>query len=229
MCGLIAVVNKENGKFPADMFKSVVYQAQIRGQHATGLAFDNADELVVMIKALPATNVDMPIELYDAKMAMCHTRYSTSNLLWNQPNYTEHTALIHNGVVTQADPEKWEELFGVECATGNDSEILLRLMEQGRHPLHLENTSQACVYMDVAKGQLKFWRNEQRPLYYLENNDFLLVASTVDIIHRLGINRSFDYVHRCEPCVEYTYDINKKSLSQEQVRIPSEDLQTARI
>jgi glutamine phosphoribosylpyrophosphate amidotransferase len=223
MCGLIAVVNKENGKFPVDLLTSLLLEAHIRGQHATGMSYIVGNELRHHIEPRDAKSFHIPFDVYDAKAAMIHTRYSTSDLQWNQPNFNESTSIIHNGVVTQADPLEWEGIFGVRCKTKNDSEILLHLMNQGKHPLELVNTSQACIFMDSIRQELSFWRNEQRPLYYVNNDDFLVVASTKDIIYRAGI-LGMD-VWKCLPCVDYTYDLHTETLTQHSVRIANEDLQ----
>lgn len=230
MCGLIGIVNKENGKFPVDLLRSLMLEARIRGQHATGIAYrvdhQGRPELKVHIEPRPVNEFVLPDDIYDADAVILHTRYSTSDLQWNQPNYAKDSALIHNGVVTQADPSTWKEEFGVDCKTRNDSEILLHMMlgnVRGKHPLDLVNTSQACIYLDAGYGKMMFWRNEQRPLYYVDGPDFLVVASTKDIMVRAGIPSNL--VWSCKPCVEYQVDIKSGSLTNGQVRIPNEDLQ----
>lgn len=225
MCGLVGIVNKENGKFPVDLLRSLMIEAQIRGQHATGIAYsDGMGLLKVHIEPNPAGQFEVPDGLYDATMAIVHTRYSTSDLQYNQPNFDCGIALIHNGVVTQSEPDTWKDEFGVNCGTKNDSEILLRKMIGGVHPLTLENTSQACIAIDASLRKFSFWRNEQRPLYYVNNDDFLVVASTKDILKRAGLG--VYEIHQCECCVDYTYRYPiSNSLTKTKIRLSQEDLQ----
>jgi glutamine phosphoribosylpyrophosphate amidotransferase len=225
MCGLVALVNKENGKFPVDLFRSLLVQARIRGQHATGVAYIT-DSLKSVNESVPAVMFDIPKDMYDAKVAIGHTRYSTSSLDWNQPVTNGHGALIHNGVVTQSLPKYWFGEFGVRCKTENDSEILMHMIQIGHHPLTLKNTSQACVYVSPDYDVLRFWRNEERPLYYMENDEFFVVASTKDIMTRAGWVDGTPI--ECKPGVEYRYITKSTSpsrLSSKQIVEPSEDLQ----
>ena len=53
-----------------------------------------------------------------------HCRYSTSDLQYNQPIYNDDYSIAHNGVVSQEMPERWKELYGYDCKTKNDSELI---------------------------------------------------------------------------------------------------------
>lgn len=229
MCGLVGIAVREHGvKFPVDLFKELMEEARIRGQHATGIGWATAFGSHVEKQAVPHDKFVYPMGFDQSVVAIGHLRYSTSDLEFNQPNFGNEMTLVHNGVVSQEPPETWEETFGVKCQTRNDSEILLQLMEQNRmHPLHLVNTSQACIAIqadgsDPREHILMFWRNEQRPLYYYNGHpDYIVVASTADIIKRV-MNV---FPTACIPCDTYSYVVGDGLLYHTQVRKPLEDLQ----
>src|SRR5690606_27463593 len=212
MCGLVGIVMKQTGKqFPVSHFVALMNEARIRGQHATGVSYFHNGKVVTHKEPVPADRFEFPEELANSPLAIGHLRYSTSDLQYNQPNSTPVRSLVHNGVVTQEPYDQWEDLFGVKCETRNDSEIFLRLMERGVHPLSLVNTSQACIAMETIGGKqrMSWWRNEQRPLYYVELSDLFVVASTKDIIKRaLG---NVGEIRECVPCVNYCFVVDQST------------------
>jgi glutamine phosphoribosylpyrophosphate amidotransferase len=239
MCGVIGLVNKNFSKsFPTELLRSMANEAQIRGQHATGAAVIHDNGYIAHnILSVPASV--FPVEEiaygYNTRAAIVHCRYSTSDLSYNQPmiamdrdNFQAEIALIHNGVVSQADPSAWKETYGVDCYGRNDSEILLRLFERGDHPLHVVPSSQACIAINAIEHEFCFWRNEQRPLYYAITDDYIAVASTRDILLRSGAGTD-DNIFDCEPCVDYSVILkesdNPLRLHTTGVRIPTDDLQ----
>lgn len=231
MCGLVGIaVTSWGTKFPTQQFKALMAEARIRGQHATGVAWAYDYGHRIKKDPVPEDQFDYP-DLDGSQIAIGHLRYSTSDLEFNQPNAVDNMSLVHNGVVTQEPPERWEELFGVKCDTRNDSEILVRHMEKGEHPLHLVNTSQACIAINAepeGDRSLYFWRNEQRPLYYVQFPEFIVVASTADIIHR-ALDVPLDQIKQCEPCRSYSFSVGDNGeLHSTLVREPLEDLQNVR-
>lgn len=220
MCGIVGVKQPDGSTFPVLAFSKLMEQASIRGVHATGVSYSLDCRLVTRKEPVPWDRFELPqAQMVLSTGAIGHLRYSTSDLDYNQPNHVGGLSLVHNGVVSQADPSTWEELFGVQCETRNDSEILARMMLDGRHPLTLVDSSQACIAIDD-KGTIRFWRNEYRPLYFSFFAGALVVASTSDIIRRA---LPLTEVVRCDPCVEYTWD--GKLLTSVQIREPMEDMQ----
>jgi glutamine phosphoribosylpyrophosphate amidotransferase len=167
----------------------------------------------------------LPDDLYEATIVIGHTRYSTSDIEYNQPISDGTRAIALNGVISQADPDKWPELFDVRCEGRNDAEIALQMLKQNRHPLLIEPSSQACVVINARENTLEFWRNEERPLYYLDTSEYTLVASTQDIFCRVGIRDS----KLTQACVSYTSRlwprIPQRKLELKSIRAPKEDLQ----
>jgi glutamine phosphoribosylpyrophosphate amidotransferase len=233
MCGLVGYAVKDPKDFDLDLLIRMSLEAQIRGQHACGIAIITHDGyLNVWQHPFPIDQVNWDeFEDFKIRAAIVHTRYSTSDLHFNQPNYTTdsagipETALIHNGVVTQSDPKRWFNMFGVNCATKNDSEILAHLYAGGvRHPLSIQPSSQACVVLDNRDSSIRFWRNEERPLYYFFDEHRLVVASTWDIL--LRSNACYGHsAMKCNPCVEYALSLDTFRLPASRIREPKEDLQ----
>jgi glutamine phosphoribosylpyrophosphate amidotransferase len=237
MCGLVGLAVNDPKEFDIDLLIRMSLEAQIRGQHACGIAILNEDGwLGVKTASYPVDQLDWSeLENYKICAAIVHTRYSTSSLEYNQPMYIERAhgvpevALIHNGVVTQADPSQWESLFNVKCTTRNDSEILTRLYREGqRHPLALRPSSQACIVLDSRDQSCRFWRNEERPLYFVQRGDSFAIASTKDILVRSKATDMAGLTNpivRTDPGVEYCLSLRSFILSAQTIYEYEEDLQ----
>lgn len=141
MCGIIGF-RQLCGEQPHPEFmgflEALLVESQIRGKHATGVAWAHAGK----IRCVKAP-VDAETFITDSSeggwqefraanpaAAILHTRYSTSGD-WqtnanNQPLKTNQLAVVHNGLVSMATQEEFESAYGVATKTANDSEILLR-------------------------------------------------------------------------------------------------------
>jgi glutamine phosphoribosylpyrophosphate amidotransferase len=188
--------------------------------------------LNVWNNAFPVDQVDWSeFENYKIRAMIVHTRYSTSSLDWNQPIYIDdcfsipEVAMIHNGVVTQAHPRRWKDLFGVTCSTENDTEILAHLYADGiTHPLKIEPSSQACIVLDLRDKSMRWWRNEERPLYYAANSRRVVIGSTKDILLRSGAEYPVS-IQRVDSCMEYALALDSFTIDARHIREPREDLQ----
>ena len=198
MCGIIGFKSK---KF-LDMkeVQGFLLQSKIRGQHATGIAWVEDKQLKYKIVPDPATDLEIP--KIKTKLLIGHCRYSTSSLEYNQPIVYDNMAVVHNGVISQADPKTWEKKYGLKCRGKNDSELILRQMQRDEHPYDLGG-SIACIVIDNSgKTPILYWfRNEYRPLYHTYTNKYeptghgqfkdlgtktFILASTKDIFKRMG-------------------------------------------
>jgi glutamine phosphoribosylpyrophosphate amidotransferase len=206
MCGVIGVHLDDVYKEDLELVKSLFLQSMIRGKHATGVTYLSCGKLHTFKEPISA---DKFIEKYDprefvdpATMNMTfigHTRYSTSDLRYNQPFQGKETAIAHNGVISQ-DPDVWE----YKTETLNDSELILRCIEAGDTPLEVyKNRSMAVVVIDGE--ELCAFRNHERPLWMAKRKHGVIFASTRDIMRRAGIR---DNITRCEPMVKYSYSKN---------------------
>ena len=225
MCGVIGVqlerVTEENLQTVRDLF----LRSMIRGKHATGVTYFDGKQLVTVKEPIPADKfikrhdpADWVYE-HDLDDTQClafigHTRYSTSDLYTNQPFVgcveDEQVAVAHNGVISQEAQETWE----YDTVTANDSELLLRCIQDGKHPLEVyADRSMAVTTIETSHRinednsvGAKFpmvhgYRNHERPLWkaHFRDSSGIVFASTADILHRAGVPKC----DRLDPFVEY--------------------------
>ena len=200
MCGILGVKSKQVTDRNLTLIYNFITESQIRGKHATGVSWiAKGGELVTIKEPLPAKEfLDMHWEGISASLRcagkislIAHTRYSTSGIKDNQPIANENLSLVLNGVITQADPNQWLDLFGVDCHTTNDAEIAHIKMSEGINPLLLsggiEDThcSMSVITLNSLGGMMIF-RNGRRPMWHVTDrvSETTFVASTKDIIMR---------------------------------------------
>lgn len=192
MCGIIGYSNDNTTKQDLLVLKRVLIESRIRGMHASGIAWYNGKKIQKLVVPTPIDNLmkdfDMNRLLFDGRIAMIgHTRYSTSDLNFNQPLTGQNIAIAHNGVITQRHPKYWESEYGYECQGKNDSELLLRAIESGDNPFKkFPKSSISYVSLD-AKGAISAKRNGKRPLWKGTIGEGIVYASTYDILNRAGV------------------------------------------
>jgi len=188
MCAVIGYHNIKFAKKDITTLNKLFIQSKIRGLHATGISVIVGDKNVeTVIKPKPAdkfiSEIDMSSWVGKPVTLIGHCRYSTSDLNYNQPIHYGDISLVHNGVVTQENYDKWEEHFDVKCVGKNDSEILLRLIEKCKRPVvSLPDASMACIML--REKEFSVFRNGKRPLHYVEYGSSVIFASTADILIR---------------------------------------------
>lgn len=188
MCGIIAV----KGKITHKELTNLLNEAQIRGKHATGIARWNfkTNKIEAIVDSIASKQFtqkyskELEIWCNDYLVLIGHTRYSTSDLRYNQPIYDESLALAHNGVVSQESPDKW----AYKCQTANDSELLFRYIKEHSNLDNIEQKFKDLSYATVwiENGQLNAKRNGLRPLWKFSSADVEIYASTKDILERAG-------------------------------------------
>lgn len=181
MCGIAAFNSKHN--IPLKDMRVVLDEIGVRGIHSTGVSWFEK-KVKTKIESKPYYEFDIPET--ESTTAIFHTRYSTSNLEYPQPVFNEYGALAHNGVVTQAPFETWNDSYGYEGDNQCDSILLLESDEPFED---FPDSSMAVCEIDQ-KGTLLFYRNGQRPLYYIEHVDFLVVGSTKRSIEYFGMPKT---------------------------------------
>lgn len=187
MCSVVgAILIKPNTETLA-MLHRVFLESQIRGKHATGIAFVKHGKVNIIKHAVPADEFPFDFRSYlneDENLYMIgHCRYSTSDLEYNQPIGNSDHAIVHNGVITQELPERWKELYNYECETKNDSELVLH----SGSPLEEFPEMSMAVCELTSDKKLLTYRNGKRPLYlsYIDNG--CIITSTRDIATRANI------------------------------------------
>jgi glutamine phosphoribosylpyrophosphate amidotransferase len=195
MCGIIGfkgVTSAEN----LSLVRGLLEQSQIRGKHATGVSYIRNKTIKTIKEPLPAKTfltmhwheIQQDLQAEGEISLIGHTRYSTSGLEHNQPHFDEAMAVAFNGVVTQADPSRWKELYGFEPKTTNDVEILHHLMVNAGDPLTQLGTASMAVVGLKRNGAVIAFRNGSRPMYLAAEDKFVVVASTKQVLQRTGFN-----------------------------------------
>lgn len=192
MCGIIGFTSKNATQEHLEMLQRVMIESRIRGMHASGIAWcNNRGSILSVVQPIP---IDQLVEEFEWKLFLnkevhliAHARYSTSDIRFNQPIVGENTAIVHNGVITQSDPNTWEKSYGLKCKTSNDSELLLRAVEANQNIFKVFNTSSIAAITLQKDGKLQCFRNGTRPLWSGKIGEDIVYASTYDILKRAGV------------------------------------------
>tara|TARA_R110000787_G_scaffold117540_2_gene228216 strand:- start:2294 stop:2935 length:642 start_codon:yes stop_codon:yes gene_type:complete len=212
MCGVIAMQSQDF--VDLNLFKKILIESMVRGKHSTGVSWLENDEIKTITRPLSADKFDMPN--IKTKSIIGHCRYSTSSVKFNQPIADDSISVAHNGVITQINPKKWGEIYDCDFTTECDSEIILRMLKKGIHPLQLDGSMSVVV---LNKLNVSFFRNEERPLYYSEDNENVCVASSKNILERCNLKN----IKKAQSCMEYTIHSNK--ITSKLIRKSKIDLQ----
>lgn len=212
MCGIIGYYNNEVANRDLEILKKVMIESRIRGKHASGVAWFDGDKIRSLVKSIPIDElvdcIDFTKLLYNkGKISfIAHARYCTSNIEYNQPIVSSSLAIVHNGVVSQEPQETWETTYGYKCVGKNDSELILRAIENGDNPLvKFPDASIASIALDNL-GNIQYFRNTRRPLWVGKIGKGTVIASTYDILKRAGV----EDIHK----VEVENDLQKRDNTQ---------------
>jgi glutamine phosphoribosylpyrophosphate amidotransferase len=191
MCSVIGAIIKEPRAEDFLMLHRVFLESKIRGMHATGISYVKHGKIITDKRPVPADEFPFNFPSYvneDGSLYMIgHCRYSTSDLEFNQPIANENLSVVHNGVITQELPEKWKELYGYDCETKNDTELILHTAEDCISPLvRWKDSSLAVVELHVDKV-IRFYRNGKRPLYLTSISNGCIITSTADVPKRADV------------------------------------------
>ena len=191
MCSVIGAILQNPTLRDFDMLHRVFLESKIRGMHATGLSYVKANSIVTQKLPVSADKFPFDFESYlneDGNLYLVgHCRYSTSDLEFNQPIANENLSVVHNGVITQELPEKWKELYGYDCETKNDTELILHTAEDCISPLvRWKDSSLAVIELHVDKV-IRFYRNGKRPLYLTSISNGCIITSTADVPKRAEV------------------------------------------
>jgi glutamine phosphoribosylpyrophosphate amidotransferase len=191
MCSVIGAIIKEPRAEDFLMLHRVFLESKIRGMHATGISYVKHGKIITEKRPVPADEFPFNFPSYvneDGSLYMIgHCRYSTSDLEFNQPIANENLSVVHNGVITQELPEKWKELYGYDCETKNDTELILHTAEDCISPLvRWKDSSLAVIELHVDKV-IRFYRNGKRPLYLTSISNGCIITSTADVPKRAEV------------------------------------------
>ena len=188
MCGIIGAYIRGKPKNINKLLERVFLESAARGIHATGISYRKGGR--IFTKSIPVPAKDFPFDFdeywnEDGNLYLIgHCRYSTSSLKYNQPltSPSGEASVVHNGVITQEDPELW----GIPCLTENDSELLLHVLSEGRDPFLLfpESSISACF---LSTNSFVALRNGKRPMWYSVDDFGVVIVSTKDIAERCSL------------------------------------------
>ncbi len=193
MCGIIGVYLEHVTPIQLEKITKLVHESAIRGIHATGISYLQNKKIITIKDHKAGYNFPQVCNIvdrmnYDGGLYMiAHTRYSTSDLRYNQPIGDEEHVIAHNGVISQANHKVWKKLFGLTTETSNDSELIWACIHTGTHPFKMFKGSMAVCVLNKNKI-MNFFRNDQRPLWFQQELNGVVVASTKDILLRSGFS-----------------------------------------
>lgn len=189
MCAVIGAIIYQADADDLERVKKLFLESQIRGLHATGISWYK-NKAIHTIKQPVSADVFFNHPIHGISLEdkidengnlhiIGHCRYSTSDIFYNQPIASSTAALVHNGIITQEDPEKWKDHFGIECTGKNDSELLFRSIFNderswvGNDPFYRwPNASFSAITLHYDETEIlkepwiTFFRNGKRPIYY---------------------------------------------------------------
>jgi len=191
MCAIIGAVVKQPTANDFQLLKRVFHESKIRGMHATGISYVKSGQIITEKLPVPADQFPFKFSEYvneDGNLYLVgHCRYSTSDLEYNQPISNDDISVVHNGVISQELPERWEEIYGYKCTTKNDTELLLHTVEANKSPLK-EWADESLAVCELHKDKkLRTYRNGKRPIYLTLIPNGVIITSTNDISKRAGL------------------------------------------
>ena len=226
MCSVIGALIQNPTPKDFETIRKVFLESKIRGLHATGMSIIFNNKIMTFKEAVPADrfvhldNLEEMINDDGNLYLIGHCRYSTSDLLYNQPIANEFTSIVHNGVISQHDPADWEVLHGYTCDGKNDTELLLRSLEHYTPLEHWKDASLGVCELRLDKT-MRVYRNGKRPLYLTSLLNGVIITSTEDIPKRAGITMPIVEV----PMNTYITFDERMTMSVETITTSNRDLQ----
>lgn len=223
MCSVVGAVIKNFNEGHADLLKSVFLESRIRGMHATGISY--VKNYTIHTEKLPVPADQFPFRFMDYVnedgnlYLVGHCRYSTSDLEYNQPINNDTISVVHNGVITQELYEDWEMLYGYTCEGKNDTELLLRSLDDYSPLEHWKQSSLAVCELYFCK-KIRFYRNGKRPIYFTLIDGGTIITSTEDIASRAGLTQTAEVPYNTYLTVD-----EHNAMMVERVSVNNKDLQ----
>lgn len=188
MCGVIGVSLNNVTEMDLENLRRLFVETEIRGRHATGISWVKDGVLHTIKESVPASefltqhNLKDCVDSDNSLSLIGHIRYSTSDLRYNQPFSDGATSIVHNGVISQEHSSTWK----YPCKTENDSEMILHSIQAGKHPLSDFDGASLAVCTLTSDKTLQCYRNGERPLWYVRQENGFIFMSTEDIALRAG-------------------------------------------
>lgn len=229
MCGIVGVMSKRvSGLFNGDLdiFSDMLFADQVRGAHGTGIMYEVNGQGRAFKGAIPAS-----IFLQDKKLdgvftdiiqksqfVVGHNRHATKGKLSfenTHPFMVGPITLIHNGTLPSH-----KYLKDVEV----DSHAICHSMAEAGELETLEKIDGAfaLVWFNNETKELNFIRNTERPLYIIESEYLITIASEPKLAQWVLDRRNawkIETPKLCDSGTLYTYSIKKNKLTSRAVKI----------
>lgn len=200
MCAIVGISIPQVTAKDIILFENIFRESRIRGLHASGISWLEGGNIKTLKEPVGADrflntySLADCVELDGSLNLIAHTRYSTSDLRYNQPIANSTLSVVHNGVISQELPENWPKLYGSigVCETSNDTELLFRTVQALGNPLVEWSESSIAALELHWDGTIRAYRNGRRPLYMLPYAEGYIFTSTADILKRAGISEQPD-------------------------------------
>ena len=227
MCGILAVDIRDISYDQIKEVERLLIETEIRGRHASGISWFSLGRVRTVKASKPISellkefDVQTCADANNGHLAMiAHIRYSTSDLGYNQPICDGRFSVVHNGVITQTDPSKWDEMFNLgDPTTGNDSELIHMALKQDIHPLAEFTDASMAVATLSHRGHVRCFRNGKRPMWLTKLYNGAIATSTQDIVERAGV----EYIAQSKATAGVDYNLTTDQM--EFVVKDMEDLQ----
>src|SRR3990167_2278712 len=186
MCGIVGLLSKSANGFlssHADMFTWMLRMDTIRGDDSTGVFGVDKDANIDLIKAdtdawkfTSCKNyIDFTTRMFQSyRLVVGHNRAATKGTVSAanaHPFKEEHIVLVHNGTIyNQEDLDK-----SVEVDSHAIAKTLAR--KEAKEALQLINGPFALVWFDKQQKTLNLARNNERPLFVMEYDDYYCIVS----------------------------------------------------
>ena len=212
MCCLFGFIDYNNSltlKQKNKVLSVLSKECEARGTDATGIAFNDKEQLRIFKKALPAHKAKLYVT-GDARVVMGHTRMTTKGT--EKHNYNNHPfsgsvsnadfALAHNGVLRNDELLRKSEGLP-ETGIETDSFIAVQLIEKERtldfdsiRNMAEKVTGSFCFTVLDDMDNLYFVKGDNpMTIYDFPQLGFIIYASTADILNkaikRLKINKTY--------------------------------------
>lgn len=125
MCGIFGIVSK--GDIALSAVRLLADHARQRGQDSSGLIFNLGGQLEVYRADFDVRRLLKHANISSSNLILGHSRLITNGLADNQPVVRNDIAVIHNGIIVNAD-ELWSEL-ALPRTQEIDTEIIAAIAE----------------------------------------------------------------------------------------------------
>lgn len=231
MCGIVAIIAKEKGKFSyklSKVFKAMLYVDALRGDDSTGVFSVNKYGNVEWCKEASTPENFLANKeasrlisniAWDSRAVVGHNRSATRGSVTdeNAHPFTEgSTILVHNGTLINHR--------SLNASVEVDSHAMTHAIEEFgiRDAIPKINGAFAIIGYNIVKQQMFVVRNKERPLWVCETDDVWVLSSEPWIAFgacwREGIK--LDKMRELTPATLLTFD-----MTEDETKLTSEEVQ----